>query len=54
MSIRDESFSLHFFLKGGRLESPNEVWLCRRQSALFEAGLAISSRRVAFVKLLLR
>ena len=46
MSVRDESF-----LQGGRLESPNEVWLCRRQYALFEAGLAISSRHVAFGKL---
>ena len=43
--------AVFFSLSGGRLESPNEVWLCRRLSALFEAGLAISSRHVAFGKL---
>ena len=54
MGFRDETCqSAVFILQGGRLESPNEVWLCRCQSALFEAGLAISSRHVAFVKLLL-
>ena len=50
MSIRDESFSLQFFLHGGRLESPSEAWLFRRQPVLFEVGLAISSRHVAFEK----
>ena len=43
-----------FFLQGGRLESPSEVWLFQRQSALFEARLAISSRHLAFEELLLR
>ena len=43
--------SVLFSLQGSGFEFLSEVWLSRRQSALFEADLAISSRHVVFGKL---
>ena len=45
-----KSFQSAVFLQGSGFEFPNEVWLSWRQSALFEADLAIFSRHVAFEK----
>ena len=40
-----------FFLQGSGFEFLSEVWLSRRQSALFETSFAIFSRHVVFGKL---
>ena len=47
-------FNPQFFLQGSGFEFLSEVWLSRRQSALFKANLTVSNRHVAFGKLLLR
>ena len=54
VSIHDDQFSILslFFLQGSGFEFPSEVWLSRCQSALFETSLAISSKYVAFEKLI--
>ena len=55
MRVRGENFQPAVsFLLGGRLEFPSEVWLFRRQFALFKVDLAISNRHVTFGKLFLR
>ena len=43
-----------FFSREVGLNPRSETWLFQRQSSLFEVGLAISNRHVAFGKLFLR
>ena len=44
--------SIRIFHQWSRLEFPNEVWLFQCQYALFDTGLALSSRHVTFEKTL--